>query len=720
MSGYGAFPIFRKLTLLLAVFAAAVAAVASPLRSYNDDELRLVARLASRVLVQNHYRGAAPDAAMSRRFYEQYLKELDPGRIYFTDADLAPFDARSDGICQALLKGDYRFAFELYGLYKARNRDFRDFAVEYLKRDIDFTVDEYFQIDRSKAPRPKTPEERRELWRLRLKNDVLYFRMIDRMLKEEQAAGKDKQPGRNMKLGKQEDSPAWRAKSPAERVLARLRDVGNNVDKREPIEILGMYLGALANSLGPHSGYAPPTLDDDFDIRMSLTLIGIGATLTNEDGFIKVVALVPGGPAALDGRLKVNDRIIAVTEENGETTDLIDMPVDRAVRFIRGKENSRVTLTVLPGDKGRNAHPVNIPIVRKKVHLEESAAKGKIVESADADDGKHRIGIATLPGFYLDIAALRRGDPNARRCSADLKRVLQQFNREKVDAVVVDLRRNSGGSLPEAIHCSGLFMTKGPVVQIRSGDRSEVQSDNDPEQVCTVPVVVLNSKLSASSSEIFAAALRDNSRAVLVGDTRTFGKGTILQVEPLEDSLSFLGRKIPAGLLTYEMAMFFRVAGGSPQQLGIPSDVVIPSLTEEMKVGEMYLDNHLPWDSIAPIRTTPCDPALERKIPELRRRSAERVAKSREFAVLKRRVEMYRRFRDRDKLSLNEKVRWEEYRREKDAEDAAEKLLGDEAPNDADNGPDPVLDEAAHIAADLAELGRNTPGRNTPEVKAEP
>ena len=562
MSGYGAFPFFKKLMLCLALLALAVAAVASPLRNYNDDELRLVARLASRVLIENHYRGAAPDAAMSRRFYEQFLKELDPGRIYFTDADLAPFAARGDGICQALLKGDYRFAFELYDLYKARNRDYRDFAAEYLKHDIDFTVDEYFQIDRSKAPRPKTPEERRELWRLRLKNDVLYFRMIDRMLKEEQAAGKEK------KSGKRDDSPAWRAKSPAERVLARLRDVGNSVDKREPIEILGMYLEALAGSLGPHSGYAPPTLDDDFDIRMSLTLIGIGATLTNEDGFIKVVALVPGGPAALDGRLKVNDRIIAVTEENGETTDLIDMPVDRAVRFIRGQENSRVTLTVLPGDKGRNAHPVNIPIVRKKVHLEESAAKGKVVESTDADGGKHRIGIATLPGFYLDIAALRRGDSNARRCSADLKRVLLGFKRDKVDAVVVDLRRNSGGSLPEAIACSGLFMTEGPVVQIRSRDRRELQSDNDPEQACTVPVVVLNSKLSASSSEIFAAALRDNSRAVLVGDSRTFGKGTILQVEPLEDSLSFLGRKIPAGLLTYEMAMFFRVAGGSPQQLG--------------------------------------------------------------------------------------------------------------------------------------------------------
>ncbi len=703
---------FRRLMLLGALFAALLAA-AAPLRQYNDDELRLIARLASRVLIQNHYRAAPPDEKMSRRFYEQFVKELDPGRIYFTNSDLAPFEARRDTLCKALLEGNADFAYDLYGLFRRRSREFRDFAAEYLKHDIDFTRDEYFQIDRSKAPRPADPAERKELWRLRLKNDVLYFRMIDRMMKEEPA----KDGGKGKRSAKNEDSPAWRAKSPAERVAARLRDVGNNVDKRDRIEVLGMYLEALANSLGPHSNYAPPTLDDDFDIRMSLTLIGIGATLTNEDGFIKVVALIPGGPAARDGRLKVNDRIIAVTEENGESVDVIDMPVDRAVRYIRGKENSRVTLTVLPGDKGRNAHPVNIRITRAKVHLEESAAKGRVVE-IPVPGGKRRVGIATLPGFYLDFAALRRGDPSARRCSEDLKRILRRFKRDKVDAVVVDLRRNSGGSLPEAIFCSGLFMTEGPVVQIRSHGRKEVQYDRDAEQTYAGPLVILSSKLSASSSEIFAAALRDNRRAVLVGDSRTFGKGTILQVEPLEDSLSFLGRKIPAGLLTYEMAMFFRVAGGSPQQLGVSSDIVIPSLTEEMKVGEMYLDHHLPWDSIEPVKATPCDPDLDKKIPELRRRSAERVANSREFAALKRRIEMYRRYRDRDKLSLNEARRWEEYRKEKDAEDAAEKLLSEEGADPGDkDAPDPVLDEAARIAADLAELDRSEQGRCIPDPK---
>ena len=703
--------------MLAVLLFMAAAVVAAPPRKYNDEELRLVSRLASRVLIKNHYRGDAPDKAMSRRFYEKYVKTLDPERIYFTDADLAPFEARGDGICRKLMDGDCKFAFELYDLFRRRNREFREFAAEMLKHEIDFTVDEYYQSDRSKAPRPKNDAERRELWRLRIKNDVLYFRMIDRMLKEEKAkenSGAKTASGGKVRKDKKDrkkpaESPAWN-KTPVEREAARLRDVGNIVDKREPIDILGMYINALANALGPHSNYSPPSTADDFEIHMSLTLTGIGATLTNEDGFIKVVELIPGGPAALDGRLKVNDRIIAVTEADGKSTDLIDMPVDRAVRYIRGEEKTRVRLTVLPGEKGRNATPVIIDLVRAKIQLKEGAAKGKVIEVAGADGKKRRIGVVTLPGFYMDVQSLRHGDRNARRCSRDMARILEDFKRRKVDAVVVDVRFNPGGILPEAVSCSGLFMTTAPVVQVKYAKRNrELLSDEDPSVVYSGPLVVLISKGSASSSEIFCGALRDNKRAVIVGDSRTFGKGTVLQVEELKDSLRFLGIKIPAGLLTYECAMFFRVAGGSPQQLGVASDVVIPSLSEEMKLGEMFYDHHLPWDEVEPIASAECDPGLERKIPELRRRSAARVAASKEFAALRRKIELYRHYRDRDKLSLNEERRWREYQQEKDAEAEAEKFDGEG--KTGDDEADPVLDEAARIAADLAELGGGSSGK---------
>ncbi|MBP5530557.1 MAG: carboxy terminal-processing peptidase [Lentisphaeria bacterium] len=695
----------RRIALFLAVFFAAVAAFAAPPRKYSADELQLISRLASRILVKNHYRGDPPDKSMSHRLYDEYLKTLDPGRIIFTSADLAPFEVRKDDLCRRLMDGDCSFALDLYELYRRRSREFRDFAAAYLKQDVDFTADEYYQYDRSKLPRPADDAERKELWRLRLKADLLNFRMLDRMIRDEENSAAAEKDGKKGKKGKKapKESPTWK-KSPAERLLARLRDVGNTVDRREPIDVLGLYVNSLASALGPHSNYAPPTTDDDFEIHMSLTLTGIGATLTSEDGFIKVVALVPGGPAARDGRLKVNDRIIAVTEENGEPTDLIDMPVDRAVRYIRGKENTRVTLTVLPGDKGRNARPVFIDIVRAKILLEEGAASGKVLKVKGSDGRTRSVGILTLPGFYLDINALRRGDESARRCSKDMEKILEDFKKQRVDAVVVDLRKNLGGSVPEVIYCSGLFMREGAVVQIKgkTGDK-KVYYDENPSVTYTGPLVVLVSRNSASASEIFAGAMRDNGRAVIVGDSRTFGKGTVLQVEELADSLKWFGSKLKAGLVTYEYAMFFRVAGGSPQQLGIASDVVIPSITDAMKLGEMFADHHLPWDEVEPVKSANCIPGLEKLIPELRRRSEARIAASKDFAALKQRVQLYLRYRDRENLSLNENTRWKEYEQEKAVNDEIEKLLSDKK-DDGDDS-DPVLDEAANIASDLAELG---------------
>ena len=702
---------YRWLRFRLSPVAAAAAALilalpvwcsAAPLRRYNDDELAMISRLVARVLAPNHYRAHKLDAEMSRRLYDEYIKMLDPGKLYFTVGDLRPFEARRDTLCRDLAKGKADFAFELYALYVRRHREFREFAAGYLKKPIDFTVDEYCQTDRKKAEFPATDAERRELWRLRIKNDVLYFRLLERMMKQE-AADPASGAKKKKKKNRDEDSPLWRSKTPEQRLLARLHDLGNAVEKRSRVDILGLYLDALAQSYGPHSSYMPPSENDDFDIRMGLSLIGIGATLTSEDGFIKVVDLVPGGPAARDGRLKVNDRIIAVAEEGADPVDIIDMPVAQAVRYIRGKEGSRVTLTVLPGDKGRNAAPVNIVIKRAKVQLVESAAKGKIEKVRTADGRECKVGIVTLPSFYFDLNALRQGDRNARRCSTDVRKILEDFKRDKVDAVVVDLRLNGGGSLPEAINTTGLFLTTAPVVQVRSRRRLDVQRDDDSDQAYSGPLVILTSKLSASSSEIFAAALRDNARAVLVGDSRTFGKGTVLEVHTLEDSLSFLGRKIPAGTLIYETAMFFRVTGGSPQQLGVASDIVIPSLTEEMKVGEMFFDNHLPWDSIDPAKNVnKCDPGLDRKIAVLRKRSAARVAASGEFRTIKQRSEFYRQYRDREKISLNEEKRWKEYREEEVLEKAMAKF--NEESRSGDEDADAVLDEAVRIAADLAEL----------------
>lgn len=438
---------------------------------------------------------------------------------------------------------------------------------------------------------------------------------------------------------------------------------------------------------------------------MKLSLTGIGATLTSDDGYIKIVAIVPGGPAALDGRLKVEDRIVAVTQENGEVTDVVDMPVSKAVKYIRGPENTKVTLTVLPGEKGRNGVPENITLTRAKVALVDSEAKGEVKEVKRADGKAVRVGVITLPSFYRDYEAEFRGDSKAKKCTDDVARILEDFKKRKVESVVMDLRRNGGGSLPEAISLTGLFIPTGPVVQIRSGDREvHLESDNDPRLAYDGPLVVLTSKLSASASEIFAAAMRDSERAILVGDSRTFGKGTVLNVMQLDRFLKFIGENFEAGSAIYETAMFYRIAGGSVQQLGITPDIQLPSLTEELEIGEMFMDNHLPWDTIKPVEFRKFKPEHIAKVPALAEASEKRIAASQEYQSLIRKIELFRKYKDKKEVSLNEEKRWKEYQDEKQVQEEADRLYRENSgtkEKDEKKQFDPELNEAVNIAADL-------------------
>lgn len=439
---------------------------------------------------------------------------------------------------------------------------------------------------------------------------------------------------------------------------------------------------------------------------MKLSLTGIGATLTSDDGYIKIVAIVPGGPAALDGRLKVEDRIVAVTQENGETVDIIDMPVSKAVNYIRGPENTKVTLTVLPGEKGRNGVPENITLTRAKVALVDSEAKGEVKTIKRADGKNIKVGIINLPSFYRDHEAEFRGESTVKKCTDDVAKILKNFSTQKVEAVVMDLRRNGGGSLPEAITLSGLFIPTGPVVQIRSSDQEvHVESDDDSKVAYDGPMVILTSKLSASASEIFAAAMRDCERAILVGDSRTFGKGTVLNVIQLDRYLKYIGEQFEAGSAIYETAMFYRIAGGSVQQLGITPDIQLPSLTEEMEIGEMFMDNHLPWDNIEPVRFKKFKPEHIAKIPKLAEASQKRIKSSQEYQSLIRKIEIFRKYKDKKEVSLNEEKRWQEYQEEKQVQEDADRLYQDNAGETNQSNKkilDPELNEAACIAADLA------------------
>lgn len=648
-------------------------------RFYSTDELSLITRLTAKLLEACHYSQMKPDEKLSQKIFDKYLDTLDPVKIYLTQEDVKSLLMYKNILANHLNSGANDFAFSAYKIYRERLKEFKKFAESRLKKPFDFTKDEKYIIDREKLSRPKDNKELYRLWEQRLKSDVLYNRLVARALKEEspKATAEEK---KNLAVIRR-----WEGKTPEEKILKRLRDIQNDVFKKDSIDILGIYLNTVARVYGAHSGYLSPKADEDFEIHMQLSLSGIGATLTSDDGFIKVVNLLKGGPAAKDGRLKVEDRIIAVTNENGETVDVIDMPVSKAVQYIRGKEGSKVTLTVLPGNKGRNASPVNIQLTRAKFKLEEEAAKGEIKE-VKVSNKKLKIGVLTLPGFY-------------NNCGADVKRILQDFNKKKVDGVVLDMRKNGGGLLYEAIKISGLFMKNGPVVQVRSNDRKvRVESDDDGKATYLGPLVVLVSKLSASSTEIVTAALRDNKRCVVVGDSRTFGKGTVLGVQALDKFLTFRGFTIPSGSLIFETAVFYRPSGGSVQQLGIFSDIKLPSLTEELKVGEMFLDNHLSWDSIPATKQEVYNKNLTTQIPILRKKSALRIKNNPEYQKLLKQIETLKRYRDKKVISLNEEKRWLEYNSEKEAADNTEKILSDDNKQDKTN--DCVLDEAINVAAD--------------------
>jgi len=670
---------------------------------YTDSDFRRISAMTAKILERNHYSGVQIDEKMSERIFLAYFDALDSGRMFFTQEDLQKFASYRKDIGSRLERGEHKFAFEVYELYRQRYREFRQFTQHLLKSKIDFTVDETLPAELDKKPRPADRKAMLDMWRKRIKNDLLLFRMMDRAAKEEQkkaAAKTEKSDGK--KPEKTENKPALPEKTPEQRILQRQRDIGNDIEKRDRIDILGILLDSMARSFGAHSDYQAPKLSEDFNINMSLSLSGIGATLTSENGYIKIVELVPGGPAAKSGKLKVNDRIVSVVSADGETIDLIDMPVSKAVQFIRGEKGTVAILGVISAS---GSAVRRVEIVRDKIKLSDGAAKGevRIIRRGNRDV---KVGIIDLPSFYMDFDAAMRGDKNARRASIDVEAILKDFIGQRVDAVVIDLRRNGGGSLPDAIALSGLFLNGDPVVQVREKREVSVERDPDPSVVYSGPMVILTSKFSASAAEIFTGALRDNNRAVVVGDSRTFGKGTILRVESLDRYNKWFGKSQPAGSLTFEMAMFYRPSGSSVQQMGITPDIKLPSFTEEMKVGEMFMDNHLPWDAIKAVKCGNFDPDLERKIGILKMMSAGRIEADVHFKTLLKRIAQFREVRNRPEVTLHEQKRWEEYSREKQVSEELEAMENASGGKDKKQDSDIVLSETVNIAADLFVLDK--------------
>ena len=592
---------------------------------------------ASRVLGRYHYKAVPLDDAMSEKIFDNFFDGLDSEKLYFVQSDIDGFAPMRTKMDDAINNENLSVPFAIYNLYQQRFAERMNYARQLLKTRPDFTLDESIELDREKSPWAKNEDEVRELWRKRVKHDWLRLKL----------AGKDEKAIRET-LDKR-----------YENYITRIRKLNNE-------DVFQMFMNAYATAIEPHTNYLGPRSADNFDIAMRLSLEGIGAVLQSRDEYTVIREIVPGSPAALSGKLKVGDRIVGVAQGNGPFTDVLGWRIDDVVQLVRGEKGTTVRLDVLPGDAGPDAKHVTVSMVRKKISMEEQAAKKSIIEVKDGAF-KRRIGVISLPTFYLDFEARRRGDKDYRSATRDVARILGELKKEKVDNVLIDLRNNGGGSLTEAIELTGLFIDKGPVVQQRDAQgRVEVESDTQAGLAWDGPMGVLINRGSASASEIFAAAVQDYGRGLVIGEP-SFGKGTVQTLIDLDRFSP--AEKVRYGELKMTIAQFFRINGGTTQLRGVNPDIKLPVLSDLDSFGESSYDNALPWVAIKPASYKAAGD-LKELIGPLQRRHEARIAKDKEFQFLQEDIAEVLKIRKENSISLNEAVR----RKERDAQEARAKL----------------------------------------------
>ncbi len=710
----------KSILLLFAVFCSTVlfsapgageTSAAEPKRpgksrsAAQTEEMRVIANLTTSMLSKLHYVKRDISQENSRKLFDSYLKTLDPFKLYFTQEQIDYWRLRQNALLPSLAAtGDVTMAFAIFNEYLCNLEEYERFVKTQNFTAADFQTNDLYLFDRTKSDWAKNREELYTIWRQKLKNDLISIILQDRIREKEQK--------------KEKKEASLPRKSPEERIRKRVSQFVQYNRNLEPIEVLELYLNSLARLFDPHTSYMAPRSEEDFNIGMQLSLVGIGAVLTSEDGYTKIVQIIPGGPADLDKRLKAEDRIIAVAQENGDAVDVIDMPLTKVVSMIRGTPGTRVKLTILEGVKGAKAVPVTIELTRNKVELKESEAKGEIRTIRNAAGETFNIGVITLPSFYADFQAASSGDPDYKSSTRDVRKLIDSFKKKgPLDGLVIDLRSNGGGSLQEAVSLTGLFIKEGPVVQIRdSSGRVSVYQDEDPSVEYAGPLLVMTNRLSASASEIFSGAIKDYKRGVIVGDRKTHGKGSVQTVADLGNYLRYLGYNFPAGSIKLTNAKFYRINGESTQLKGVTPDIAFPTFTDTMETGEDKLENAISWDAIREVAHTQYEPAIADTIAELRKRSDERVRNSRDFTMLKRDIAYLMKNKGKKTVTLNLEQRWKEYLREKDIYEEQNKLLHlDTLSGDRKNTrKDLYLEETLNIMNDYISLkkeGRRQSGR---------
>jgi carboxyl-terminal processing protease len=700
----------RRLSIIVVLFLAVTTVFASvdtgsALKIEPEMEHRYASNIATRFLTNWHYKRTRLDDELSSEIFDSYLELLDPNKIYFLAGDVEMFERYRNGLDDALRHSDLLPAYEIFNVYVERVQQRVNYARNRAKQPFDFTVDEFYQYDREDENWAGSTAELDELWRKRVKNDYLRLVLTD---KEDEAI--------------------------VETLTERYDNLERRINELNTEDVFQFFMNAFAQSIEPHTAYLSARTSENFEISMKLSLEGIGALLGRENEYTLISRVVPGGPADQDGRLKAGDRITGVGQGNdGKMVDVIGWRVDDVVDLIRGPKDTVVRLEVLPEDASVSGPTSTIDIVRNEVKLEEQAAQHKIIEVPveGSEDEVIKIGIIDLPVFYLDFKGRAENKPDYRSSTRDVRRLIGELEEQGVTGIVVDLRNNGGGSLLEATTLTGLFIDKGPVVQVRnSSGRISLEEDVEPGMAWTGPLAVLVNRYSASASEIFAAAIQDYGRGVVIGEP-TFGKGTVQSLLDLDDYAP--SDKPGMGQLKITMAQFFRVNGGSTQTKGVEPDIRFPSFGDPQEYGERSMDNALPWSSIDPARyDTSGD--LGQVVAVADSRYQGRIIGDREFGWLQSDIDVYNERSNETRISLLESVGREKMKEDeakkaerKALQEAGKPLLeegvvadinpemgeypdmaedSEEADDDeeADDGPDLLLRESARIVADMIEL----------------
>ena len=657
-----------KLTLIAAsVWLAAFSAEAVEATIHESDlpvlapqaQHEIASKRVTSRFTRSHYKHFNLDDEFSKKIFDRYLNMLDFNHNIFTQADIDSFKTWSTELDDQLKAGENQIAFDLYNLSEKKRFERYQYALSLLDHEIKFDTDESIELDRSKEAWPKSVAELDDLWRKRVKYDALNLKL----------AGKD-WPEIKKTLTKRYDN-----------AIKRLTQTHSE-------DVFQMYMNAFARSIDPHTSYLSPRSAEQFQTEMNLSLEGIGAVLQDTDDYTVVRSLVKGGPAEKGKQLAEGDKIIGVGQDGEKIVDVVGWRLDDVVQLIKGPKGTKVNLHVIPEGKDAKSHVVTI--VRDKIRLEDRAVKSKIMKQ-----GGKQIGVLEVPSFYVGLAK-------------DTDKLITDLKAKHVDGIVVDLRDNGGGALTEATALSGLFITSGPVVQVRdSYGRINVNSDTDGKESYTGPMTVLINRYSASASEIFAAAMQDYGRAVVVGEN-SFGKGTVQQHRSLNHIYDLFDQ--PLGYVQYTIQKFYRINGGSTQNKGVVPDISFPTPIDPKDTGESVEDNALPWDSIDKASYQPVQDE-SKLIVELTAQHKLRIAKDREFGFIAQDIAKYKAEKDDNTLSLNEKVRKQQSEeadqlrlsrineREKAAGKATFKTLQD-VPKDY-QAPDAYLDEAVDITVDM-------------------